>query len=103
MTIARSEDISKEETSKLNLFKKKFSFRKHYGTVLTEEIRIAKFCTEVLVMSKHLITKLNIPESSLGTSILLPIHVSTPCNRFIPTILHNYCDIVKYCSFCTLT
>ena len=34
-------------------------FRKHFDTVLTEEIRTAKFCHEVFV-----ITKLNIPESS---------------------------------------
>ena len=30
-------------------------------------------------------------------------HVSTQCNRFIPTILQNYCDMVWYCSFCTFT
>ena len=46
MTIARSEDISKDDTSIL-------SFRKHFGTVLTEEIQIAKFCTEVFVMPKR--------------------------------------------------
>ena len=39
-----------------------FSFCKHFNTVLSEEIRKAKFCTEVFVMPKHLITKLNIPE-----------------------------------------
>ena len=32
--------------------------------VLTEEIRIAKFCTEVFMMPKHLMTKVNIPKSS---------------------------------------
>ena len=31
MTIARSEDISKDDTSILNLLKKTFSFRKHFG------------------------------------------------------------------------
>ena len=39
---------------------KTFSFRKHLGTVLTEEIQITKFCTEVFVMPKHLMTKVNI-------------------------------------------
>ena len=60
MTIARSENINEDVTSILNLF------RKHFGTVVTEEIRIAKFCTEVFVMLKHLMTKRNIhdiPES----------------------------------------
>ena len=60
MTIARSADISKDDTSLFSLFKKTFSFRKHFGTVLTEEIQIAKFCTEVFVLPKHLMTKLNI-------------------------------------------
>ena len=53
MTIARSEDINKDDTSILNLFKKFFSFCKHFGTVLTEEIRIAKCYTEVFVMPNH--------------------------------------------------
>ena len=73
MTIARSEDINKDDTSILNLLKKTFSFRKHFGTVLTEEIRIAKFCTEVFVMPKHLMIKLNIPESSIYMSSLRAI------------------------------
>ena len=76
MTIAQSEDINKDDTSILNLLKKTFSFRKHFGTVLTEEIRIAKFCTEVYVMPKHLMTKLNIPESSLYMSPLRAIVLS---------------------------
>ena len=78
MTIARSEDINKDDISILNLFKKTFSFRKHVGTVLTEEIRIAKFCNEVFVMPKHLMTKLNtsIPESSLYMSPLRAIVLS---------------------------
>ena len=50
------ENINKDVTSTLNLLKKTFIFRKHFGTVLTEEIRIAKFCTEVFVMPKHLMT-----------------------------------------------
>ena len=54
MTITRSEDINKDDTSILNLLKKTFSFRKPFGIVLTEEIRKAKFCTEVFVMPKHL-------------------------------------------------
>ena len=40
---------------------------------LTEEIGIAKFCNEVFVMPKHLMTKLNKPESSLNMSQLLAI------------------------------
>ena len=93
MTIARGEDINRDDTTILNLLKKTFSFRKHFGTVLTEEIRIAKFCNEVFVMPKLLITKLNISESSLYMSPL----------RSIQTILQNYCDMVKYCSLCTFT
>ena len=54
-------------------FKKTFSFRKHFGTVLKEEIRIAEFCTEVFLMPKHLMTKLNISESSLYMSPLRAI------------------------------
>ena len=65
MTIARSKDINKDDTSTciLNLFKKLL-----VSANLTKEIRIAKFCTEVFVMPKHLMTKLNIPESSLYMS-----------------------------------
>ena len=33
MTIARSEDFNKDDTSILNLLKKTFSFLKHFGTV----------------------------------------------------------------------
>ena len=57
----------------IKLVKNTFSFRKHFSTVLTEEIRIAKFCTEVFVMPKHLMTKLYIPESSLYMSPLRAI------------------------------
>ena len=46
-------------------------------------------------MPKHLMTKLNIPESAL-------LHVSTPYNRFIPTISQNYCDIVNIVHFAPL-
>ena len=49
-------------------FHKNLSFCKHFGTVLTEEIRTAKYCTEVFAMPKHLMTKLHIPESSLYMS-----------------------------------
>ena len=75
MTIARSEDINKDDTSILNLLKT-FSFRKHLDTVLTEEIRIAKFCTEVFVMPKDLMTTLHVPESSLYMSQLRTIVLS---------------------------
>ena len=74
MTIARSEDISKDDTPVLNLFKKLFPQTLRYS--LTEEIRIANFCTEVFVMPKHLMTKLNIPESSLYMSPLRAIVLS---------------------------
>ena len=35
------------------------TFSKHFTTVLTEEIRTAKFCHEMFVTPKHLRTKLN--------------------------------------------
>ena len=76
ITIARSEDINKDDTSIFNLLKKTFSFRKHFGTVLTEEIRITNFCTEVFVMQKDLMTKLSIPKSSLCMSPLRAIVLS---------------------------
>ena len=60
----------------LKCLKKTFSFRKHFVTVLTEEIRIAKFCTEVFVMPKHSMRKLNIPESPLYMSPLCAIVLS---------------------------
>ena len=53
MTIARIEDINNDDISILYLLKKTFSFRKQFGAVLTEEIRMAKFCTEVFVIPKH--------------------------------------------------
>ena len=81
MTIARSEDISKDDTSILNLLKKTYSFRKHFVTVLTNEIQIAKFFTEVFLMPKHLMTKLNIPESSLYMSPLRVIVLSKQYSR----------------------
>ena len=68
MIIARSVDNNKDDTSILNC-SKTFSFRTHFGTVLTEEIRTAK----VFVMPNHLMTKLNIPESSLYMSPLRTI------------------------------
>ena len=58
-----------------------FSFRKYSSTVLTEEIRIAKFCTEVFVMPKHVMTKDNIPESSLYMSPLRAIVLSQQFSR----------------------
>ena len=60
----------------IKFVQKIFSFRKHFGTVLTEEIRIAKFCTEVLTMPKHLMNKPNIPELSLHMSPLRAIVLS---------------------------
>ena len=55
---------------------KTFNFCKHFDTVLTKGIRIAKFCTEVFVIPKHLMTKLNTPESSLYMSPLRAIVLS---------------------------
>ena len=68
---------------------KTYSFRKHFGTILTEEIRIAKFCTEVFVMPKYLMTKLNIPESSLYMSPLRTIVLSQQYCR-ITVIWQNF-------------
>ena len=36
---------------------KTFSFCKHFGAVLREEMRTVKFCTKVFVMLKHLMIK----------------------------------------------
>ena len=61
MTITRSEGINKDDTYILNFAKTKLLVSANTSVVLTEEIRIAKLCTEVFVMLKHLMTKLNIP------------------------------------------
>ena len=63
MSIAQTENINEVDTCISNLFTKFFSIRKYFGTVLTEEIRTAKLCTEVFVKLKHLLTKFHIPES----------------------------------------
>ena len=96
MNIARSEDINKDDTS-IWICSKMFSFRKHFVTVLTEEIWIAKVCTEVFVMPKHLMTKLNTP-----TSFLYP---KSPLHATVLSQLYRRitCDMVKYCSVCTFT
>ena len=59
------------------------NFRKHFFLVLRDEIRTAKFCTEVFVMPKHLVTKLN-------TWTIL-IHVSTPCDYLY---LYNIAELL---------
>ena len=64
MTFARSENISKDYISILDLFEK-LLVSANTSVVLIEEIRMAKFCTEVFLMPKHVMTKLNIPESPL--------------------------------------
>ena len=64
---------------------KTFSSGKHYGAVLRDGIRTAKFCTKVFVMPKH-------------TWIIL-VHVSTPCNRFISTVLQKYFNFYFRCQF----
>ena len=43
---------------------KTLNFRKHFDTISTEEIRTANFCHEVFAMSKHLMTKIYIPDAS---------------------------------------
>ena len=58
MTIARCEETNKDDTSILNLLKKRLVSANTSVQFLTEEIRIVKFCTEVFVMPKHLMTKL---------------------------------------------
>ena len=68
-----SEGINKDETPNIKFVQKTLQSRNHFGAVLTEEIRIAKFCTEVFVMPKHLMTKLDIPESFLYMSPLRAI------------------------------
>ena len=73
---------------------KTFSFPKHFGTVLTEEIRIAKFSTEVFVMSKHSMTKMNIPESSLYMSPLRAIVLSQ--QYCIITVIWYICKIIVH-------
>ena len=128
----RSEDINKDDNYiYIKFVQKTFSFRKHFGTVLTEEIRVAKFCTEVFKMPKlfcGVCCSVTLPfwhfcfcrgfchrtgsdlllfvfvfnDQTKYTWIIL-IHVSNPCNRFIPTILHNYSDMVNNCYFCTCT
>ena len=73
MTFGRSGEIIIDDACILNLFRN-FSFRKHFDTVLTEEIRKAKSSHEVLVMPKHFMTKLsNILESSSYMSPLRAI------------------------------
>ena len=75
---------------------KTFSFREHFDTVLREEIQIAKFCTEVFVMPKHLMAKLHIPEAS---SYMSPLHAIVKS--------YQYCGstviLIKKSSFCTFT
>ena len=66
------------------------SFRKYFGTGLSEEIRTSKLCTEVFVMPKHLIAKIVVPESSFHMYMSL-LHVIV-C---FSTIFQNYCEIVK--------
>ena len=70
-----------------------FSFRKHFGTVLTEEIRIAKFCTEVFVMPKHLMTKLRgRPFDSEGGLALFENKYSDLENAGNKKSGHNWCE-----------
>ena len=59
-------------------FVHKNSFRKPLGSLLSEEIWTVKFCTEVFVMPKHLMTKLN--PFTITWTIL--IHVYPRCDCF---------------------
>ena len=68
---------------------KKIQVSANTSVVLTEDIRIAKFCTEVFVMLKHLMTKCNIPESSLYMSPLRAIILSQQYCR-ITVIWQNF-------------
>ena len=53
------EDINKDDSpTRYIKLKKTLSFRKHFVTFLTEEIPIAKFCTEVFMMPINLMATL---------------------------------------------
>ena len=54
-TVARSEDINTDDTCLLHLFTK-LIVSANTSVVLREEMQIEKFCTEVFVLPKHLIT-----------------------------------------------
>ena len=95
MTITRSEDISKDDTSILNLLK-----NCKFPQTLRYSFNRGNSNCEILYWSVCDAKTFN-DQTEYTRSI--PIHVSTPCNRFIPTILQNYCDMVKYCSFCSFT
>ena len=56
------------------------SFRKYFDTVLTEDNRTAKFGHKVFVMPKHLMTELNIPESS---SYMSPLRAIVKSNQHL--------------------
>ena len=53
-----------------------YSFDKRFGTVLTQEIRTAKCCTEVFMILEHYINKLHKLESSYYMSPLRGIAIS---------------------------
>ena len=78
ITIVRNEDLNKDDTSIL-IFSHSIKFSTHFGTVLTEEIWTAKFCTEVFEMPKHI--KVNIPESFSYMSPLRTIVLFQPYCR----------------------
>ena len=77
MTIARSEDINKDDTSMLNVFKNCLVFRQTLRYSFNKGNSNSEFFfTEVFVMPKHLMTKVNIPKSSHYLSPLRAIVLS---------------------------
>ena len=68
-------------------FSQTVGFRKHFDTVLTEEIQKAKFRHEVFVMLKHLMTKRNIQESS---SYMFPLRAIVKSNQYCGTTVIWY-------------
>ena len=62
---------------------KTFRFRKHFGIVLTEEIRTAKFCSEVFWCGNIYLIYLNHHHTSLNS-----------VRSFYRIKLQNYCDMV---------
>ena len=95
MTIARSKDVNKDDTSILNLFKKLL-----FSANTSWQFKRGNSNSEIWYRS---VCDTEIFNYQTEYTWIILIHVYTPCNRFIPTILHNYCDMVNYCSFCSIT
>ena len=78
---------------------KTLSFCKHFGTVCTEEIQIAKFCTEVFMMLKHLIIKLNIHELSSYVSLFTRNSITKPETCRITLNIVPCRSVTYYCLY----